>query len=175
MSARGAHISQERLEALAAGLEEPSRYDLVHLACCGQCREELASLEAGLAKLGKLAGAYVPPPARPVRVAFEPPRSRGLALRQMGWIAAACVLFISLWVWNKGGEGTGVPSVGRQPRPPVAAAASASMIPVLYTGAAETKYDKLAALGDFLAPQHRLYDTGHALFDSREGPVFVDI
>ncbi len=164
MSAIGAHIPQERLEALAAGLEEPTRYELVHLACCGQCREELASLEAGLAKLGKLAGAYAPPPGRPVWIAFEKkPRPR-VSIRKMGWVAAACVLFISLWVWDRGGN-----------VPPASVGTSGSMVPVLYTSTAEAKYDKLAALENFLAPQHRLYDKGNALFESREGPVFVDI
>ncbi len=165
MNVIGAHIPQERLEALAAGLDEPSRYELVHLACCGQCREELASLEAGLAKLGKLAGVYTPPPGRPVRIAFEHPPSSGLSFRKMGWVAAACVLFISLWVWDKGGNMPETSPTG----------SSGSMIPVLYTSTAEAKYDKLAALENFLAPQHRLYDKGNALYESREGPVFLDI
>lgn len=175
MSIVGAHISQERLEALAAGLEEPSRYELVHLACCGQCRGELASLEAGLAKLGKLAGACVPPPERAVRIAFEPPPERWLTFRKMGWITAACMLFISLWLWDKGGNQPGSVSVRPNEVPAVAAGASPSMIPVLYSSRAEAKYDKLAALENFLAPQHRLYDKGNVFFDSKEGPLFSDI
>ena len=93
----------------------------------------------------------------------------------MGWIAAACVLFISLWVWNKGDNRPDPVSGGSRANAPVVAEAAPSLIPVLYNSRAEAKYDKLAALENFIAPQHRLYDKGNAFLESKEGPLFVDI